>query len=363
MSDDATKRLVGYYEAGDIGAKQYFVTDIPGDLLTHVIYAFANVTVTQSGAAVVSVDAKDDGINFPLLSTLKTNYAQLRVLISVGGANHSTNFSAVASDDGLLTQFVQSSVQFMTENGFDGIDIDWEFPGPEDSANFTTLLQQLRGQLDAQGEADGCHYLLTIAAPAGQQHIVNLQLPQIYPVVDWINLETYDFSTASSHKTNFVAPLFTEKGDLNVDAAVKSYLAGGVPADKIVLGLRFVGTGWQGVPSTNKGLYQSVTGPAPGTWDKAGSAPTGSLGYQDIEDNYLGTYTRSWDKEAQAPWLYNADTGIMISYEDPQSLTAKVNYAVSNGLGGVMIWELGSDDSAGTLVNAVSTALSQALSV
>jgi len=142
-----TKRLVGYYEAGDIGAKQYFVTDIPGDLLSHVIYAFANVTVTQSAVAVVSVDAKDDGINFPLLATLKANYPQLRVLISVGGANHSTNFSAVASDDGLRTQFAQSSVQFMTENGFDGMDIDWEFPRPNDSTNFTTLLQGIAGSV------------------------------------------------------------------------------------------------------------------------------------------------------------------------------------------------------------------------
>ena len=174
MSDTLSavaNRLVGYFEAGDIGAKQYFVTDIPGNVLSQVIYAFATVTATGN---CVSVDAKDDGINFPQLASLKAEYPHLRVLISVGGANHSTNFSAVASDDGLRTQFAQSSVQFMTENGFDGIDIDWEFPGPEDSANFTTLLQELRGQLDAQSDADGSPYLLTMAAPAGQQNIVNL---------------------------------------------------------------------------------------------------------------------------------------------------------------------------------------------
>jgi chitinase len=348
-----TKKLVGYYEAGDVGAKQYFVTGIPAALLSHVIYAFVNMTPTGD---CVSIDAKDDAINFPQLATLKANYPELLALVSIGGANHSTNFPAVAGDEGLLTQFVQSGVQFMTQNGFDGIDIDWEFPGPDDSANFTTLLQQLRGQLEAQGAADGRGYLLTIAAPAGQKNITNLQLAQIHPLLDWINLESYDFSTASSSETNFNAPLFTGKGDLNVDAAVKSYLAGGVPAGKIVLGVRFVGTGWQGVGPTNNGLYQDNSGPAQGTWDKAGES-TGSLGYQDIEDNYLPVYTRSWDSEAQVPWLYNADTGIMISYEDPESLTAKANYAVSNGLGGVMIWELGADDSAGTLANVVAAAL------
>ena len=357
MSDSlpaATKRLVGYYEAGDIGPKQYFVTDIPGGLLSHVIYAFA--TVTAAGDC-ISLNTKDDGINFPQLVSLKAEYAQLSVLISIGGANHSTNFAAVAADPPLLAQFVQSSVQFMTQNGFDGIDIDWEFPGSEDSSNFTALLQELRNQLDSQGAADGRNYQLTIAAPAGARNIANLQLPQIQPLLDWINLETYDFSTARSAVTNFNAPLVTHNGDNNVDAAVKSYLGGGVPADKIALGVRFVGTGWQGVGSTNNGLYQPDNGPAPGTWDAVGSVPSGSFGYQDIEDNYLPTYTRSWDTRGAGSLALDAAAGIMISYEDPESLISKVNYAVSNGLGGVMIWELGSDDSAGTLVNALRVAL------
>jgi len=155
MSNDlpaTAKRLVGYYEAGDIGPKQYLVTDIPGGLLSHVIYAFA--TVTAEGDC-VSVNAKDDGINFPQLANLKAQYVQLRVLISIGGASHSTNFAAVAGDPLLLTQFVQSSVQFMTQNGFDGIDIDWEFPGSNDSSNFSRLLQELRNQFRSQGPPTG----------------------------------------------------------------------------------------------------------------------------------------------------------------------------------------------------------------
>jgi chitinase len=209
----------------------------------------------------------------------------------------------------------------------------------------------------AQGDADGRDYLLTIAAPAGSQNIVNLQLALIHPYLDWINLMTYDFSTAFSRETNFVAPLFTHDGALNVNAAVNSYLGAGVPAGKIVLGVRLVGTGWQGVGSTNNGLYQAETGPAPGTWDLPGATPSGSFGYQDIEDNYLPSYTRRWDREAQVPWLYNADAGIMISYEDPESLTAKANYLLSNQLGGAMIWELAADDDQDTLVNTIAAAL------
>jgi chitinase len=160
-------------------------------------------------------------------------------------------------------------------------------------------LQELRSQLDVQGDADGRDYLLTIAAPAGPQNIVNLQLALIHPYLDWINLMTYDFSIASSRKTNFVAPLFTHEGALNVNAAVNSYLGASVPADKIVLGVRFVGTGWQGVAPTNDGLYQADAGAAPGTWDLPGAAPSGSFGYRDIEDNYLPSYTRRWDQRDQ----------------------------------------------------------------
>jgi chitinase len=347
-------RLVGYFPAGAVHAQNYQVADIPAALLTHVIYAFANVTVAGD---CVSESAKDDAVNFPQLIELKTNFPQLLVLISVGGASHSTNFSAVCGGTATRARFVASCVQFMIQNGFDGIDIDWEFPGAADSANFIALLQELRSQLDAQGAANGRAYVLTIAAPAGPTNIANLQLAQIHPSLDWINLMTYDFSVASSDKTNFNAPLFATKGALNVNAAVNTYLGAGVPPAKIVMGVRFVGTGWQGVGPTNNGLHQTATGPAPGTWDLPGAAPSGSFGFQDIEDNYLPSYTRSWDDEAQAPWLYNADTGIMISYEDPQSLTAKAGYVLSNRLGGVMIWELAADDDEATLLNAVASAL------
>jgi GH18 family chitinase len=83
------------------------------------------------------------------------------------------------------------------------------------------------------------------------------------------------------HERNFSSP---EQGPLNVNAAVNSYLGAGVPPAKIVMGVRFVGTGWHGVGPTNNGLYQTATGPAPGTWDLPGAAPSGSFGFPDIEE-------------------------------------------------------------------------------
>jgi chitinase len=164
ISQGQSIRLVGYFPAGAIHAQNYHVTDIPAGLLSHVIYAFANVTAAGD---CVSVNASDDSVNFPQLLALKASSPRLLVLISVGGASHSTNFSAVSADAATRAQIAQSCVQFMTQNGFDGIDIDWEFPGAVDSGNFTALLEELRSQPDAQGDADGRDYLLTIAAPAG----------------------------------------------------------------------------------------------------------------------------------------------------------------------------------------------------
>jgi chitinase len=318
----------------------------------------------QDDGTCVSADPTDDDVHFPLLFQVKQQYPDLQILISIGGA-HDTLFSGVAASEAKRSNFVQTAVQFMTQNGaggFDGIDIDWEFPGAQDSANFTTLLQDLRSRLDAQGEADGRSCLLTIAAPAGESHYKDLQLSLIHPYLDWINLETYDFTTVSSKTTDFVAPpkaydpAIASYATHNVEFAVMAYLAAGVPADKIVVGVRFVGTGWQGVAPANDGLYQENSGAAQGTWDNPGE-PTGSFGFEDIEDNYLPKYTRSWETAAHVPRLYSPDTGIMISYEDQESVTAKANYVMSNRLGGIMIWALAADDDQDTLVKTIADAL------
>jgi hypothetical protein len=153
---------------------------------------------------------------------------------------------------------------------------------------------------------------------------------------------------------NAYDPAIARHGAANVDAAVQAYLKAGVPSDKLVLGTRFVSTGWQGVADAGNGLYQQNDGPAPGTWGAAGAAPSGSFGYQDLEQNYLGSYTRFWHDEAQVPWLYSPNTEVFIAYEDPQSLQLKAGYVVESGLGGVMIWQLAADDERHSLVNALA---------
>lgn len=359
-ADQPSYKLIGYYPSWGIHAMRYPVSDIPADKLTCVNYAFAGVSADNE---CVSVKPADDNVNFPQLVQLKRQYPNLRTLISIGGASHSIYFPSAASFDAARQAFAKSSVQFMLKNGFDGIDIDWEYPTAGQKQNFTALLAELRRQLDAQGAADGQRYMLTIAAPARSHYYDNLELNLIPSLLDWINLMSYDFAVPSSNLTDFVAPLnsydpaIAKHAAANVAASVQGYLNAGVPGNKLVLGTHFVGTGWQGVADANNGLYQENAGPAPGTWDADGGAPSGSFGYQDLTQNYLSNYSRNWHDEAKVPWLYSPDTGTFISYEDTQSLQLKAGYVTGNQLGGIMIWHLGADDDRHSLVYAIADVL------
>jgi GH18 family chitinase len=364
--------VIGYYPSWAAGRK-VFVANIPANKLTHINYAFSNIspngecTLGDPAADVERVYSADESVNgradsksadfhgnFNQLLELKQKYLNLKVLISIGGWTWSANFSAAAKDDASRQRFVASCIDLYLKQYkgvFDGLDIDWEYPvsggltdgKPDDKKNFTSLLGEFRRQLDELGAADNNHYLLTIAAPIGPGNIRNIEPDAIAPIVDWINLMGYDFHGPWDSTTNFNAPLFrtsTDPGDagLNVDAAVQTYLSAGVPADKLVLGVPFYGHSWAGVSDTDHGLYQSASGAAPGTWE------AGSFEYKDIQRKLLPTYQRYWNAEAYAPWLYDPASKIFISYDDPQSLEAKAGYVRDQRLAGVMIWDVSQGD-------------------
>lgn len=361
-------RVVGYFTAWGVYGRDFHVDDLPADQLTHVNYAFANISA--EGECVLGDpyadtertydgDAWDDPLrgSFRRLQLLKERHPHLRTLISIGGWTWSGRFSDVARTEESRRRFASSCVDFMARYGFDGIDVDWEYPvsgglasnttHPDDRHNYTLLLEEFRRQLDARGEGN----LLTIAAPAGPSIIANYELPALARVLDWINLMAYDFNGAWGERTGHNAPLYTYDGDtspegFNVDAAVRAYLDGGVPPQRLVLGVPFYGRSFRGATGGD-GLGQPFTGPGDGTWEP------GVVDWQDIAERYLPTWTRHWHEAAQVPYLHDPATGAFISYDDPESLAIKRDYARGLGLGGVMIWEMSSDDDAGSLLAAV----------
>jgi chitinase len=382
-------RVVGYFVAWGVYGRNYHVKNIVGsgaaETLTHINYAFANVT---NGAcaigdayaesdrfydAATSVDGQPDTWDagalrgsFHQLLKLKTMYPRLRLLISLGGWTWSAGFSAAAAP-AQREAFVRSCIElFITDARwpglFDGIDVDWEYPAtcgntcsnnPEDTANFTALLAEFRRQLDAVRPG----LELTIAAPAAADKVDAIEVDRIHPHLDAINLMSYDLHGSWEQRTNFQAALYPAAADpdralgFTTDEAVALWLDRGTPAQKLVVGLPFYGRGWSGVAAGSAdGLYQSATSAAPATHE---------AGIEDYEVlAALGAdFAPFRHDEAQAFWVYNASAGVFWTYDDPMSIANKTRYARERGLAGVMFWELSGDDAAGSLVRAIAGAL------
>jgi len=357
-----TKRIVGYYYGK--GRPGYRLSQVPVQELTHLVYSQAKPTA-RGDCQLAHMDV--DAPNLRALKTLRARNPRLLVLLSVGGWSGSTYFSDVAATPPARRHFSTSCLQIVKKYALDGLDIDWEYPVTggkptdhkriSDKDNFVLLLRRLRSDLDALGNER--HLLLTIASTGYRNHLRDLPLQEMSDILDWFNLMGYDFNEMQPKRTSHHSGLFAWSATANLDAdaskyansdaAVQWYLDHGVPPGKIVLGLPFYGQIWAGVPQENDGLYEPYLG-RPGE--------DGTLSYREIRQIYLPVYTRHWDDQVKVPWLYNKETKIMISYEDPESIAVKAHYVIQRRLGGMMFWDLGQDDSKSTLLGTIHQQLS-----
>ncbi|HEY3706636.1 MAG TPA: glycoside hydrolase family 18 protein [Terracidiphilus sp.] len=323
--------------------------------VTRLNYAFANI---QDGRMVTGF--AHDAENFAFLTALRKENPNLTILVSVGGWLWSTNFSDVSLNSATRATFIHSVAEFITQYQLDGLDIDWEYPGlpgaghpfrPEDKQNFTALLRELRQHFDRVSRETGRRLYLTIAAGASPEFLAHTDIDKVARIVDTVNLMSYDYyEPGSGPLTGHHAALFTNPADpekTSADASVRAFEKAGVPAGKLVLGIPFYGHAWTDVPPTSNGLYQPGK-PAPRT-----GAP-----FSQIETTMLGHgFTRYWDPTSQVPSLYNPETRTFVSYEDPESIAGKCKYVRAHKLGGIMIWDLESDDPARTLIKSVNAGL------
>ncbi len=343
-------KIVGYYAAW--AAYSCFYPDrIDAGKLTHINYAFANIGCDlRITPGYPDVDFE----NFAKLNELKKKYPGLKTIISVGGWAWSGRFSDAALNNASRTAFADSCVEFIVKYGFEGVDIDWEYPvggglntnvsRPEDKQNFTLLMKKLREKLDARGMKDGKHYILSFAGAGAETYISNTELNILEKYVDYGNIMTYDVHGSWDKYTDFNAPLFPNKDvspqfKWSVDQSVNMWLNAGFPADKIVMGVPFYGHIYSGVADINNGLYQRYKG-------------SSSINYSDIAAYYLKKpeFTRYFHTQSKVPWLFNGNT--FISYDDEESIYLKAGYIRSKGLGGAMIWELSQDPNR-ILLNAL----------
>lgn len=359
-------RVVGYLASWGVRSKGTMIANLPAADLTHIFYAFAEIA--PDGSVTLANKCLDSGAcgpretlpdraggNFGELQRLKHRYPHLKLAISIGGWGGSARFSDAARTDSSRRKFASSAIDLFIRKWpglFDGIDIDWEFPvegglkgnveRPEDKRNFTLLLAELRRELDGQGARDHRHYELTIAASARPSEIANIELDQIVPLLDFINVMTYDYHTGGSI-AHFNAPLFAAANDptpeLTVGASMRAFEEGSAPREKLLVGIPFFARVYGGVPNVNGGFLQPST-KRPDDW-RDSDGDWRRLSRTRLIDP---RYTRHWEPSAQVPWLYDRQSGTWISYDDPESVRAKMRYVRDQKLGGVVIWEIGADD-------------------
>ncbi len=257
-------------------------------------------------------------------------------------------------------RFIDSAVAFLERHHLDGLDVDWEYPGqkglnntnrPEDKANCTAFLAEARAALDEAGKSAGKRYLLTMATGTNNSWIEHTEMDKAQASLDFVNLMTYDMAGDWDPVTAHHSPLFTNPASPKGQSCARSvdiFIAAGVPASKIVLGAPFYGKAWGEVPPEGNGLHQP------------GKRVTERLraNFRDIKANLEGkdAFVRYWDDTSKAPFLYNAEKRIFISYEDEQSIGLKGSYVKERGLAGIMFWEY-NGDSEGKLLDAINQAL------
>jgi chitinase len=212
-----------------------------------------------------------------------------------------------------------------------------------------TLREELDMLSDARKRKGFDRYTLSIASSGGT-YFVHTEMNKLHVYLDWINVMTYDFSgewsTTTAHHTALYRSSSAPISEPSTESFVKEHLSAGIPATKIVVGAAFYGRGWVRANRNNAGLYQSFD-----RYDD--EYPYSKIGREYVP---LLDFVRKWDNAAKAPYLWSAESGRFISYDDPQSLAEKANFVRRHRLGGVMYWEH-SHDPAEVLLTALYLAL------
>ncbi|GAA4731237.1 hypothetical protein GCM10023216_24090 [Isoptericola chiayiensis] len=412
-------RNVGYFTQWGVYGRDFQVKDLvtsgAADQLTHINYSFGNIhhqslecfvankaqgtgpngsdgagdawaDFGMSYSAADSVSGVGDVWDQPLagsfnqLKQLKEAYPHVKVMLSLGGWTWSKNFSRAAATQQSRENFVSSCIDLYIKGDlpvidgrggpgaaagvFDGIDIDWEWPGSNnglegnyvdeenDAENFRLLLAEFRSQLDAYGTETGEDYLLSAFLPANPADIAagGWNDPRNFDSLDFGNIQGYDLHgawdpTLTGHQGN----LYDDPADprepsrqFSVEKAVQEYTGAGIDPAQLGLGMAMYGRGWKGVDSAD--AWGAATDAGPGTWE------AGNEDY-DILKN-LGT--EYYDPEVGAAWRYDGDQWWTL--DTPDTVAQKSQYIRDTGLGGAMWWDLSGDEEA-ELLDAVDAGL------
>ncbi len=350
------KNIIGCYQSWKFQQYPELLSpqNIPYDKLTIINYSFfyplesGEIVGMDPAADLYLLKGETDSLSTNItlggsIIELAKNHGT-KVILSIGGWETSNNFPQVSADPKKRANFAHWCIKHIQYYDFDGIDIDWEFPGykrhngtEQDRENFTLLLQTIRDSLQAFEDKSGKSLLLTVSLPAAAVHLLDIEVEKISSIVDFMNIMTYDlygsWGKISNHNSALYAPAQGDSGRC-LDGAFKLYHeTHNVPAEKITLCAAFFGYSY-----TNcREIYGEHQG-ADTILFKAGE----DILYSQIAEK-MDMFERYWDDKAQAPYLISKQNSTLISLDDEESVALKSEYIIENNAGGLIIWPLMGD--------------------
>lgn len=333
---------------------KFEISNINTTLCTHLIYAFVNINPATFNLEKSQAD-DDDGSGsgrFYEFNRLKQQAKGLVTLISVGGAiNNNEVFEAVIKSTTSRETFSKNVATFLRQKGFDGIDLDWEWPGRGNKDNFTLLLKTIHEEF--QREASDSNFsplLLTVAVAVGQETIAaSYNIPEMSKFVDYIHVMTYDFHGSWSRLTSFTAPLYSRASNIQFNQqlsqawALNYWIQSGAPANKLILGTIGTATTFKLSNSSFSDVGAPVSGPG-----NAGPylQISGRVVSYRVCEMLKNGAVEKWDNEQKVAYFYA--NGVWVGYDNQRSFAEKVRFAHSLKLAGMMFWSLEQDDFRGT---------------
>jgi len=330
--------VAGYYPGW---VKNSFpVEKIKFSSLTHIMHAFAWPASDGSLSSYESLKHPQ------LFQAAKDN--NVKVILSVGGAGNSKHFAAVSADSVLRKTFIDNLINFCKKRGYQGIDIDWEYPeNNRQKQDMVLFIKELREALTNWESST----LLTMAVSAGDWFGRYFDYTALKPYIDWFGCMTYDFFGSWVNRSGYNSPLFPPLYNNNGSAqSAVRYLnqTRKIPKNKILLGIPFYGY------QCNAGGYNQTYTGTPFT-----------LSYAEIYPKITNGWNYHWDSKAKVPYLINDASTKFITYDDTQSVRLKCEYALNQNLAGVMMWSLNHDVTNGTrsLLETIGLSLGLSTSV